>query len=252
MTRWHRLLGIASVVIVILTTVSGIVLNHTDRLGLGQRPIDSVFINRHYGHELGELDAAFEIEGQWIAQSVGQVIAQGREVYRQEGQLLGALRHEQAILLLFPSALVHFDEQFQLVDVYGELDGLQAPLRRIGTAKGKPVVEDNQGLLAVDLNAAAFNPLAVDASPNWSSSQIPPATVQAEVRAIAGASGVSTERVLLDFHSGRAFGPLGVLIVDLSAVALLFLAISGVYMWFKFKRGNGRVPRRPDAPKPPP
>ena len=63
-------------------------------------------------------------------------------------------------------------------------------------------------------------------------------------------SPLSYERVLLDLHSGRIFGRVGVLVVDAAAVALLLLALSGFYMWFKFKRG---VPsgRRPGGGPPP-
>ena len=54
--------------------------------------------------------------------------------------------------------------------------------------------------------------------------------------------------VLLDLHSGRLFGHGGVLVVDLAAISLLVVALTGVYMFFKFKRGG---PRRAPAAKTP-
>ena len=54
--------------------------------------------------------------------------------------------------------------------------------------------------------------------------------------------GLSLERLLLDFHSGRIFGPAGVVIYDLLALVLGFLAISGLVLFLRGRRngaGNG-------------
>ena len=48
--------------------------------------------------------------------------------------------------------------------------------------------------------------------------------------------GVSWERLLLDLHSGRLFGKIGVLIMNIAAVLMLLLAITGVWHFFQRKR----------------
>ncbi|MCB2385418.1 PepSY-associated TM helix domain-containing protein [Thalassolituus alkanivorans] len=48
---------------------------------------------------------------------------------------------------------------------------------------------------------------------------------------------ISWQRVLLDLHSGRWFGSWGVWVVDVAALILLFLALSGAWIWFSRKRG---------------
>jgi uncharacterized iron-regulated membrane protein len=48
------------------------------------------------------------------------------------------------------------------------------------------------------------------------------------------------ERLILDLHSGRIFGPVGILIYDLLAVIVGFLAISGVIFWFRGRRNGKR------------
>jgi len=52
--------------------------------------------------------------------------------------------------------------------------------------------------------------------------------------------GLSVERVLLDFHSGHIFGPMGVFIYDLLAVAVGFLSISGLVLWIRGRRNGKR------------
>ena len=44
---------------------------------------------------------------------------------------------------------------------------------------------------------------------------------------------ITLERLVIDIHSGRFFGISGVVMTDLAAVAILFLAFSGVCAWFK-------------------
>jgi len=51
------------------------------------------------------------------------------------------------------------------------------------------------------------------------------------------------ERVLLDLHSGRFFGYIGVIIIDINGVFLILLSLSGCAIWLKhklrsFKRRN--------------
>ncbi|UJF20979.1 PepSY domain-containing protein [Shewanella sp. OMA3-2] len=44
---------------------------------------------------------------------------------------------------------------------------------------------------------------------------------------------LSWERVILDLHSGRVFGPLAIWLWDIFALALLLVACSGVWIWLK-------------------
>ena len=42
---------------------------------------------------------------------------------------------------------------------------------------------------------------------------------------------ISWERLLLDIHSGRVLGSLGVVLVDLMALLFMLMAASGVWIW---------------------
>ena len=53
--------------------------------------------------------------------------------------------------------------------------------------------------------------------------QLPEAPVAAEL---------NMERLLLDLHSGRVFGSVGVLLVDLVSVVVALLLLSGAAMWY--------------------
>jgi len=44
-------------------------------------------------------------------------------------------------------------------------------------------------------------------------------------------NGLKLERVILDLHSGRIFGRYGVYLMDFAAIALLWLSLSGLWVW---------------------
>ena len=44
---------------------------------------------------------------------------------------------------------------------------------------------------------------------------------------------LTLERIIVDGHSGRLFGLFGVLLMDLVAVLLILLSVSGVYIWLR-------------------
>ena len=49
-------------------------------------------------------------------------------------------------------------------------------------------------------------------------------------------NGLKLERVILDLHSGRIFGQYGVFIMDAAAIALLWLSLSGMWVWNSRRR----------------
>lgn len=251
MARWHRLIGIVSSVIVVVTIVTGIVLNHTNGLQLGRQHLNSPSINRWYGRVAPAIESGFAVADSWVLQAGSRVFFDGNEVYRHDAQLTGALVQADALYVLFDDELVELDNGFNVVDVYTALDGLAPPLTRIATSPSAVVVETARGAMYIDRASGQWHATDATQAPHWIEPASPPADVIAAVSAGFAGDGVTLERVLTDLHSGRLFGSPGALIVDLAALAMLLLAISGVYLWFKFKRGNGLAPRR-DGSGPPP
>ena len=104
-------------------------------------------------------------------------------------------------------------------------------------------MENTSGPLRFDLEHGATSAVPKEAMIEWARAASQPAALAATLAEVYRGSGVSYERVLLDLHSGRLFGRGGEFVVDAAALCLLSLALTGSYMFFKFKRGNQR-PRR--------
>ena len=145
-------------------------------------------------------------------------------------------------MLGFSDGLVEYDDRRALLETYTELDGLHPPLQRLGRSADALVIETAGGRLRFDHASGSFNALAADATIDWSAAAPLPDELIATVAAGYRGEGVSYERLLLDLHSGRLFGRIGSLVVDGAALCLLVLALTGAYMWFKFKRSPPRLP----------
>ena len=53
--RWHKRAGLVSAFFVVILSVSGLVLNHTDSFRLGQKPVSSPWVLALYGQHFPEL-----------------------------------------------------------------------------------------------------------------------------------------------------------------------------------------------------
>lgn len=248
-TRWHRLLGISSILIVLVTVATGFVLNHSDALALSTRHPDNALVDGLYGQRAAHIANGFDSGRGWLAQAGGHVFLDGHELAQHQAPLRGALTSNDALVLLYADALVEYDAAFSLVATYDELDGLRPPLQRLGVSHARLVVEAGTGSVQIDLTDGSIAPVTVTSNINWSAPVPLPSAQRAALAQAYRGFGVSYERLLLDLHSGRLFGRGGVLLVDGAALCLLVLALSGAYMWFKFKR---TVPRAPTVRPPPP
>jgi len=238
-TRWHRLLGMLSLIIVLTTTVSGIIINHTDELGLARRQAQNALVDFFYMRGARDLPQGF-------ATAAGFVVGVGDRTWRDD-QLLhasgdaprGAVVHADRLLVLYRARFDEYTRDGRLVESYDELDGLTPPLLRLGVDGDRIVIAGKHMAWGFDANAGEFSRLAPSAATLWSTAAAPPPELHTRLHAASRGS-ISWERVLLDFHSGRLLGPFGRWLVDAAAVCLLILAVTGTYMWFKFKRAPPR------------
>ena len=151
--------------------------------------------------------------------------------------MVGALRAERVLWVAFVDALVELDNDFNVVQRYGSLDGLEMPIRAIGLSKGVPVVDSAGGVFGLDTAFVEFVPMEDEIGPEWQASGVLPLSLEQELLASYGGPQITYERLLVDLHSGRLFGTIGVIIVDIAAICLLVLAVTGIYLYFKLKRG---------------
>lgn len=207
-TRWHRALGIASTLIVIVTVLTGLTLNDGQSLGLSEGHPHNALVDRLYRQSAASVPQGFETPRGWVTQLGAQTYLDTQPIAQHDTPLIGALVRDDMLLIAYRDGLVQYDDKGQLVESYGALDGLPPPLSQLGGDAKAVAVETASGVLYFDRTGQGER-----RAERSHDRLVNPARLPRELKAsLADAyrgSGVTYERVLLDLHSGRLFGRVG-------------------------------------------
>jgi hypothetical protein len=97
-----------------------------------------------------------------------------------------------------------------------------------------------EGVYAASADFAEFRPHPAD-DVRWSSIEPVARDRLPDFVARRAPAGLPLDRILLDLHTGRLFGPIGVVIVNAASAAFLILAVTGLIT--ALRRNGGRRER---------
>lgn len=245
--RWHRRFGLAAAGFFIFLGVSGLLLNHGETFELDSVQLGSPWLMAWYGLKPAVPEQGFEQEGLLFA-SQGETWVFGQHKLKAgHGEPVGVVHAAGQLWIATNSEIDLFDTDGRLVDKI-EHDLLPGtPIRRIGSWNGQLLANIGSEIFAT-ADGIAWIRLASDARMAWSRLQ-PLSATQQQALAPFFAPSLPLQRVVADLHSGRIFGQYGVLLVDALAAALLFLAVSGLWIYFKSNSKHAKE-FKPDSPKP--
>ena len=233
--RWHRRLGVWAAAFVLMLSVTGLILNHSSELGLDRAFVDWPWLSRAYGDGSAELPA-FQPGQNWIFRAAnGLVYFNSKEVAPCSGNLVGALQVDAVFIAACTQELLLITREGELLEAINTSVGLPVPVQGVGLVESAMALQTDSGWWLADLDTIDFT---ASVAPGALIQQHAPGVLPDAIRdAIpAQASWLSWERVLLDLHSGRIAGPLGVFLIDLIGVVLAALATSGLLMWWLHRR----------------
>jgi hypothetical protein len=229
---WHRRIGLAAIILVIILAITGIMLNHTEELKLDESYVESSLLLGWYG---------LEPEGEAISYDIGEhvitvldhlVFFNASPVTNSEQTFHGAVKAEQLIVLAFDTELVLLTHDGELVERMPTGHSF-TDIQRIGIKYKRPVIETSDPLYYM----ADEHILDWDVITNEDIAWAEKTTLnQTKMTALLDAfrgRGLTRERVVLDLHSGRFFGEYGIYVMDAAAVALLWLSCSGLWVWWR-------------------
>lgn len=233
--RWHRRIGLAAALLVLLVAITGVLINHSDSLRLGERRLHAPWLQRLYGLRPPTLVAAHRLHERWLIQWDRQIFVDGRaSAARDVEQMLGAFATGEAWVVADRTQLWLLTPDGKLIDrVAFPTDFVAVDA---GASSGAVVLRSADGrIIQTDPALTGFGPARPDGV-RWAENRPPPADVVAAHAGQVPGAGLSVERLLLDVHSGRWMGRAGTLLIDLSAVAMLFLAVSGTLGAWRARR----------------
>lgn len=239
--KWHRYIGLVIGVFVINLAVTGLMLNHTDELGLSSRHTSSTLLRWLYGLPEPHVNVVFEAAGHEFIAAKDALLMDGKQLPQPEpSPVTGVVVLDGIVLMAGGDAISLLSEEGELIDK------LQAPgkLETIGLSGQKAIVKTTTGLYIVDADYTQLQRADVSkAGPiHWSKPKALSHAERIERTRQLPLHGLPVERVVLDLHSGRLFGYAGVLLFDAIAILMIVLVLSGlgVWLWRRSKRARKR------------
>ncbi len=238
--RLHRSFGAFAALFVLFMVISGLVINHAPTLGLEKKHVAHAFVLDWYGiKEPGNL-RGFNAGAHWL-------IFADSGLYL-DGNYLTTLSNGVGAVFKTDMLIAAGDEELLLLTAEGDLiermpwsEQETGKITSIGMRRDGAVAVKSQNTtwLADDQFLQWQRVSEEDADFVWSRPTPLPENIHTAVSRHFRGDGLTMERLLLDLHSGRFFGPAGVLVYDLFAATIGFLAISGLVLWMRGRR-NGK------------
>jgi hypothetical protein len=239
--RLHRFIGVIAALYVIFMVFSGLAINHSNRLGLDQGHVSQAFLLDWYGLKAPEHIQSFAVGDDWVSFAGSQLYLNDMVVSTViHGK--GAVSGNGMIIAAGIDELILLDHDGKLIERIAWAAQGPEPVESIGLqADGSVTVKAAGQLWLAD--AELLNWRQAEASSNipfWSETTAPPDSLRQSIEQQYRGGELSPLQLLLDFHSGRIFGTAGVVVYDFLALAVGFLAISGLFLWARGRRNGKR------------
>lgn len=230
---WHRRLGLTAAAFVLLLSVTGLLLNHAGSLDLDHTKIESPWILDWYGIAgIDETSRAFELGDITVSWAGGWLFVGEAPLIGGAGTLQGAVALEDLIVLATPREIVLATKDGELVERFLPV-AFGAEIASIGSTEGRAVARAGENLYSANGDASVWKQIETsDDTISWSVEVPIPSEFVPAMNAHLRGEGLPVYRIILDLHSGKFFGKLGVWMMDGAAVLLLILSISGIWIWW--------------------
>lgn len=226
--RWHRRIGLLCLLFVVVLSITGILLNHTSSLKLDSIKLQSSLLARLYGLPTPNPQALPTVDQWLVHDGISQLYLDEVAIAECEAPLLGAVTVNGLLHVLCHQELLLLSPEGEFLESITPVLGLPAQAKALTLHNGQLLINTADGTFTANMETLDWQP--TDAIPSqWPTPQQLPAQLSNKI--VNTAPSIDLEQVLLDLHSGRLFGGLGVLVMDLAAVLLIVLSITGFIAW---------------------
>lgn len=228
----HKVVGMVATFFIIILSLTGILLLHTQDLELGDTYIENRSLLAMYDIEPENDPVTYFANGNYFTQIDHHLYMNGVELDLISDNLIGVVFLKDFFIIGLESSLILETAEGELVEILDQAHGIPEDISSIGIHNDNIVINANDTLLSSNLDLVKWQ----SQSPgeiNWSEkARLPDQMMDTLMRLYLG-EGLPLERVIQDVHSGRIFGTVGVVIVDLAVILFLALSITGWLAWYK-------------------
>lgn len=234
---WHRFLGFHAALLVVFIAGTGLLLNHSEELGLDEMMLDSDWILGLYGIDSAVNPEAFKVGQSWLSRSGSRLYLDDQDTLQRSEQLTGVIELGDLIIVTTPEDLMLMSAGGELVERVAVLPGISGTILAIGKIGDIPILKTTAGLYAGNADLTAWQQ-ADDDGAVWSAPGKLPEQIRRQIEQKHRGAGVSLERLVLDVHSGVVLGKWGKYLSDSFAILILLLSLSGLWVSHLRRRMN--------------
>lgn len=230
--QWHRQIGLAVSLLVIILSTTGILLNHTEEFELDSSHVKSEFLLKWYGIKKPVINS-FYAGKNWLSHVGDKIYFNERLIDKEIPLVIGAVAMENFIAVATQNALILLTYDGEQIERLNATTGVPNNITAVGTNHSNQLILKTEKTLFQANNDVTKWTKSTDEDVTWAVSSTLPPELENSLNMLFRGKGLTKERVLLDLHSGRILGKAGPLLMDLSAILLLVLSFTGFWMYVK-------------------
>jgi len=226
--RWHRWVGYISLALVVILSLTGLILNRTESWNLNQITVKNRLVNALYGQKTATPPVHFSAGGHWVSWLDGRLYLDSGLIAQNTARPIGISRRDDLLIIAAEGQLALYFTDGALIET---MDAAALPGRLTGigrTEQGLLMIGSDKGRFTADSDFLSWTPIPESAPFALSKPETAPAQITEKIQQDFQGQGVSLYRLILDLHSGHIFGAIGPYLMDIAAISLIFLGITGL------------------------
>ena len=230
--KWHKKIGTYIALFVVFLAISGIALNHSEKLKLNTTYMKVDWLLNLYQVNPKSEPIGYLSSNNWVVQVSKRIYFNNKEIINDANELVGMVKINDTYVIAYDGKLILLNKEGEILELLTGAEGVPAGMTEIGyDEQDNIIIKSAHGYYRVNLDILQWSEYDF-INANWSSTSKIAEPLKANILEQYRGTGLTAERTLLDLHSGRIFGKWGVYFVDLIAVLFVFIAITGIWMWW--------------------
>lgn len=232
MRNLYRSLVVVIALFAVMSSVTGMLLNHTTELRLDKQYLTWEWLSAHYDVKRAQADAVYLLDQKVISQFGRQVFIDTKPVTQSEQLILGGVALDDLIVVATGDALLLFSFDGDFIERMSASDAIPSDIQNIGLFHGDPVIQTRGSLWRSDFMLDQWEQVSLQGV-GWSAPQPMPESLGVLLAEYFQEQnqGITLEQFLLDIHNGHILGQNGIWIFDLLGILLVILLCSGLWRW---------------------
>lgn len=232
----HRFLGVFIAIGLIYITLTGTLLNHSESLKLDQQIVSNPLVLKWYQLEPPQIKQAIKLDQNWLVQLDSNLFWNQTQLPL-SGNLYSSFKHQILVYAII-------DQNLSLLTEQGEwIDTVVLPKDITSPDQVEWLVNHNTGLVSIryqdktwQINEDLTGFISLKSTSGFikakslTSKEIPPKLKESLLQQNGS---LNWERVMVDLHNGYFFGSIGPYLLDLFALLLLIMIVSGLRLLLK-------------------